>query len=923
MATTAPPSTATEAPTWHSLSPEGALRELDVEPKRGLTSEEAAQRLQRYGPNKFAEAKAEPRWQAFLRQYRDPMQIVLLAAGVISIYPVKQPGTGIMILLLTLLNALLGLSQEGKAAAAVAALAKMMIVKARVRRDGKLAQLPAEQLVPGDVVEIEAGDVVPADGRVLAAATLEIAESALTGESLPVGKSAEPIEATDAPLGDRTDMVYMNTNVTRGTGEFVVTATGMATEVGHISRMLEHQDESKSPLTLQLEKLTKQIVTIAGLALVTSVALNMARGQSFTEVFTVAVAFSIAAIPTGLPAVVTTILARGTRLLADANAIVKRLRSTETLGATSAICSDKTGTLTLNQMTAVEMTIPGRRYKISGSGYATEGQIKRVAGEPDVPLEPFMFPLALACDAVLTDTGEMIGDPTEGALVVLAEKGGLDLTLTRERYPRVAELPFDTAYKLMATFHDMTDESGREVIRCFVKGAPDQLLARASLHLNPALETAPADEAFKTRYLAENERLAKQGLRVMATARKDFDPTSFDPAADLLGLVSGLTLLALVGIVDPPRPAAKAAIANAHEAGIDVRMITGDHAITAEAIARDLGIPGRAISGAQFAELSDEQADAEIDGIGVIARVTPEQKVRLVDILKRKGQVVGMTGDGVNDAPALKRADIGIAMGITGTEVTKEAAAMILTDDNFATIVKAVELGRRLYDNLVKYIRFQMGALAGMIMTFLGASILNIASGIPFLPMQTLWVNFTTQVFQAVGLGYGEASEGVMKRRPRKPAQPILHRGDTRWFVVAGLVMATATLAVAAGAEHGKGTDLARTMALTTYAIGNLAFSFTARDERRSVFGLDTFNDRTFLISSGLSVLAIIFATELRFFQRILDTVELTGNQWLICIGAGLAVVAVSEVWKLVLRRRDASVVNAPVHEHVTATVSP
>src|ERR671910_62853 len=585
-------------------------------------------------------AAEAPTWHALLRQYQDPMQIVLLVAGVISIYPVKQAGTGIVILLLTLLNAVLGLSQEGKAAAAVAALAKMMIVKARVRRDGALAQVPAEQLVPGDVVAIEAGDVVPADGRVLAAATLEVAEAALTGESLPVGKGIESVSAADAPLGDRTDMVYMNTNVTRGTGEFVVTATAMATEVGHISGMLQRQDESKSPLTLQLEKLTKQLVTIAGLALVASVAINMARGQSFTEVFTVAVAFAIAAIPTGLPAVVTTILSRGTRLLADANAIMKRLRSTETLGATSAICSDKTGTLTLNQMTAVELTIPGRRYAVSGTGYATEGQIKRVAGEPDVPLEQFMFPLVLAADAVVTNAGEMIGDPTEGALVVLGAKGGLDIEGTRERYSRVAELPFDTAYKLMATFHRMSDEAGREVVRCFVKGAPDQLLARASTHLDPAMTVAPADDDFKSRYLAENERLA------------------------------------LVGIVDPPRPAAKAAIATAHDAGIQVRMITGDHAITAGAIANELGIRGRAITGAQFAELSDEQAHEEIDDIGVIARVTPEQKVRLVDILKRKGHVVAMTGDGVNDAPALKQADIGIAMGITGTEVSKEAAAM-------------------------------------------------------------------------------------------------------------------------------------------------------------------------------------------------------------------------------------------------------
>jgi Ca2+-transporting ATPase len=468
----------------------------------------------------------------------------------------------------------------------------------------------------------------------------------------------------------------------------------------------------------------------------------------------------------------------------------------------------------------------------------------------------------------------------------------------------VAELPFDTAYKLMATFHRMTDEAGQEVVRCFVKGAPDQLLARATSHLDPSMTAVRVDDDFRARYLAENERLAKQGLRVMATARRDFDPGRFDPGQDLLELMDGLTLLALVGIVDPPRPAAKAAIATAHEAGIQVRMITGDHAVTAEAIARELGIPGRAISGAQFAELDDERADAEIDGIGVIARVTPEQKVRLVDILKRKGHVVGMTGDGVNDAPALKRADIGIAMGITGTEVSKEAAAMILTDDNFATIVKAVELGRRLYDNLVKYIRFQMGVLAGLIITFLGSSILNIVSGIPFLPLQTLWVNFTTQVFQSVGLGYGEAGEGLMARRPRKPDAPLLTRRDTRWFVIAGLVMAVSALAVAAGAEHSHGKALARTMALTTFAIGNLLFSFTAKDERRTAFSLDTVNDRTFLFASLLSVGAIVFATELRFFQRFLDTVELTGNQWLICIGAGATIVVASELWKWWLRRR-------------------
>jgi Ca2+-transporting ATPase len=746
---------------WYVLPSSDVARSLGVDPDRGLSVEDAAARLERYGPNKFAEAKTEPRWHAFIRQYRDPMQIVLLIAGLGSIWPLHELGTGLVIIFLTLFNAVLGLRQEGKAAEAVAALQKMMIIKARVRRDGQLAQVPAEQLVPGDVVSIEAGDVVPADGRLLSAATLEIAESALTGESIPVSKSPDEIADEEAPLGDRSDMVYMNTNATRGAGDFVVTATGMATEVGHISHLLQAEGDTKTPLTKQLEKLTSQILFIAGAAVIVSIVLNSSRGESFKTVFTAAIAFAIAGIPTGLPAVVTTILSYGTQVLAKAGAIVKRLRSTETLGSTSAINSDKTGTLTLNQMTAVEMALWGRRYTISGSGYSADGQIKRVAGDSDVPLDEFLMPMVLASDAVVTANGEMIGDPTEGALVVLAEKGGVDAAATRERLPRVAELPFDAAYKLMATFHRMQDESGREVIRCFVKGAPDQLLARATHGLDAELNVVGVDDAGRERYLAENRRLGEQGLRVLATARKDFAPESFDPRADLLPLVDDLTLLSLIGIVDPPRPTAKAAIETAKGAGIQVRMITGDHAVTAAAIAKQLGIEGRAITGAEFGDMSDEELLAAIDDIGVIARVTPEHKVRLVDTLKRKGHIVAMTGDGVNDAPALKKADIGIAMGITGTEVSKEAAAMILTDDNFATIVKAVELGRGLYDNLTKYIRFQMGALAGLIITFLGASIFNVVGGVPFLPLQTLWLNFTTQVFQAIGLGYGKPSEGL------------------------------------------------------------------------------------------------------------------------------------------------------------------
>jgi len=891
---------------FHVMSVPEALEAEHVDRQQGLSTAEAQSRQQEYGLNKFTEGRKEPWWRPFVRQYADPMQIVLLLAGLGSLYPIKQYGTGLMLIVLTLLNAALGLHQEGKAAAAIGALQKMMIVIARVRRDGRLVELPAEQLVPGDVVEIEAGDLVPADGRLLRAATLEIDESALTGESLPVAKNVEPVASADTDLGDRVDMAYMNTNVTRGAGELLITATGMTTEVGHISGMLQGEKATTTPLTRQLAKLTDQILIIAGVALLASITLNLARGNSFTVVFTAAIAFAVSAIPTGLPAVVTTILSLGTQMLAKSNAIVKRLRSTETLGSTSAINSDKTGTLTLNQMTAVELAVPGRRYTVSGNGYGFEGRIKRVAGEPDVSLEQFLLPMVLAADAVVSD-GKLIGDPTEGALVVLAEKAGLDAAATRERYPRVAELPFDAAYKMMATFHRMTGADGRPVIRCFVKGAPDQLLARAGLvPAGPDLYPAPADTEFRGRYLAENDRLAAQGLRVMATGCKDFDPAGFDPGADLLPLLDGLTLLALIGIVDPARPQAQAAIAEAHAAGIQVRMITGDHAVTAAAIANKLGIRGRAITGAEFAAMDDGQADREIDDIGVIARVTPEHKVRLVEVLKRKGHIVAMTGDGVNDAPALKKADIGIAMGITGTEVSKEAAAMILTDDDFATIVKAVRLGRNLYDNLKKYIFFQMGSLVGMIVMFLSASIFNIAAGVPLLPLQTLWVNFTTQVFQAVGLGYGEPDPDVMDRRPRRSDEPLLTGRALRWLSVVGLVMAVATLAVLWWGDREYGVDVGRTMCLTAFAILSLVFSFTVRSEVRSVFSRDTLDDRRFVLASGMSVAAIVAGTELGLMQRILHTTHLNLTQWLICIAAGLAVVVVTELRKAVLRRPGA-----------------
>ncbi len=881
---------------WHALAPDEALAAQGVAIDGGLTSADADARRAKHGKNTFAETKKVSRWQQFTRQYADPMQIVLLIAGIVCLFLPGQFYTGVFLILLTLFNAWMAMNQEGKAEASASALQGMMVVKAKVRRDGDLVEIPMEELVPGDIVNIEAGDLVPADARILTAATLEIDEAALTGESIPTPKQVDAV-AADAALGDRVDMAFMNTQVTRGAGTILVVTTGMATEVGHISGMLQATAVEKTPLTKQLDALTNQILVIAGVALVVSIALGLYRSVEVQDLFLSAVAFAVAAIPTALPAVVTAILSKGSQTLAEAGAIMKRLRSVETLGSTSALNSDKTGTLTLNQMTATQMAVVGRRYGVTGEGYSTIGQISHAGGQPDIPLEQYLLPMALCADAEVRDGG-LVGDPTEGALVVLAAKGGVDPALTRERYPRVATLPFDAAYKMMATFHRMTDASGKDIVRCYVKGAPDQLLARAvSAHGADGTEVPVA--RIREGYLAENERLGTQGLRVMATGQKDFDPATFDPNSDLLAALDGLTLLAMVGIVDPPRPAAKDAIAQAKKAGIQVRMITGDHAVTAEAIARQLGIEGRAVTGAEFRAMSDEEAMRQIDGIGVIARVSPEDKVHLVDILTKKGHVVGMTGDGVNDAPALKKADIGIAMGITGTEVSKQAAVMILTDDNFGTILKAVGLGRAVYDNMLRFIRFQMAGLFGFIATFLGSSLLNILGGIPFLPLQTMWLNFTVNVFQAIGLGYGKPREGLMEVPPRPKEQRIMPRRLTTWLVFVGLVMAAGTLGVLAWANESYGDVVARTMGITTFSLFRLFSSLETADEDESLFGGSILANKPLLVATGLSLLTIVLATEFGFFQRLLGTASLSVDQWLVCIGVSVSLIVVEEIRKL------------------------
>jgi Ca2+-transporting ATPase len=887
---------------WHNRTAEEACAELRVDPRNGLDAAEVERRRAQYGPNKLAEAKKEPGWHVFLRQYRDLMQLVLVGAAIVSIAALQEFSTGIVILGLTVLNAILGLNQEGKAAESVAALQKMLIIQAHARREGGRVDVPAEELVPGDVVSFEAGDKIPADGRLLVAATLEIEESALTGESTPVLKELGAVAGDDVPLGDRVDMAYMNSTVTRGRGEMVVTATGMNTQVGQISGMLGQVEQEKTPLTKQLDQLTVLITIMAAGALVLVIVFGLIHGQDFDELFLIGISLAIAAIPTGLPAVVTTMLSLGTQALAAKGAIVKRLRSVETLGSTSAICSDKTGTLTLNQMTARQLVVAGRRYSIEGEGYSTVGKILRTYGDSDTPLEPFMLPMALANDAAVHD-GEIVGDPTEAALVVLAAKGGLDVDETRRVYPRVGEVPFDSEYKLMATFHEMED-NGHKVVRCFVKGAPDVLLARSSQLRNADGSTLPVAEG-RDRVLAENDRLAGEGLRVLAVASKDIEPGAFDPSATLLDQVQGLTLLALVAIVDPPRKEAGDAIARCKEAGIRARMITGDHVTTASAIAGQLGIEGKAMSGTEFAALTDEELDAQVEEIGVVARVAPEDKVRLVATLKKKGHVVSMTGDGVNDAPALKRADIGVAMGITGTEVTKEAGDMILTDDNFATIVAAVEGGRAIYDNLMKYVRIQLIELGAFILLFVGAGAFSVAEGAPLTPLQILWINFAVDVVLAVGLGFDSAVPGLMRRRPRDAAAKIVTRPLAIRLGFLAFLMAGLALGIVAWGEDRYDLVVATTMGLTTLSLMHIVGAMEAREPTGTIFKRFTFENRRFTMLIGVALVLTLLVTSLSPLQRIFDTVPLTAAQWGICLLGPIVYVAVAEVMKLIDRRKE------------------
>ncbi|WP_351231243.1 HAD-IC family P-type ATPase [Streptomyces sp. NPDC002133] len=900
--------TAATPPPWHALPATDATGRLDVDPGAGLSSDEAARRLAEYGPNQLDEAPREPRWRAFLRQFQDLLIIILLVAAVVSLVVSQEWETPIAIAVVVLLNATIGFVQESRAEAALDALREMTVTHATVRRDGRLMQLAASELVPGDVVTLAPGDRVPADGRLLTSASLEVQESVLTGEAQAVSKDADAEVAEDAPLADRLTAVFMNTAVTRGRGEVTVTATGMDTETGRIADMLHSAKPGPTPLQRQIDALSRTLALIAGLVIALVFILGLLRGQDFGDLFISAVSLAVAAIPEGLPAVVAFTLAMGTGRMAKKGAIVKKLASVETLGSTTQICTDKTGTLTLNQMTAREMLLAGRRLTLSGEGYSSQGRIHTTDGQPlPQTLDHALTAMALCTDAVIRD-GEVVGDPTEGALVVLAEKGGIDVTALRQERPRRLEVPFDSDYKFMATFHDWTDDSGRAVIRCFVKGAPDVLANRAD-HLVGEEGILPFDDAARRRFEEGNAALAEQGMRVMALGMEDFPAKDFTAPEDPKDLLDRIALTAMVGIVDPPRPEARTAIAECIDAGIRVRMITGDHAVTAGAIARELGIPGDAVTGAQLDRIDDDTALAErLDEVGVVARVSPEHKMRIVRALQDRGDVVAMTGDGVNDAPALRKADIGVAMGVTGTEVTKEAGTMVLTDDNFATIVSAVREGRGIYDNIVKFTRFQVSTALGFVATFLVASLTGLAGGAPFTALQILFVNLVMDGPPAMSLGVDPVSPDAMKRAPRPADERILSRQRLTRILLASTVMAAGTLALLVWApgpepELGEATT-AGTMAFVTFVFFQVFNLLNVRHDTRSVFSRETLQNTSAFVATGAVIALLIVIVETDALHGLFTTADLTPRQWLVCAAVGSAILWTGEVLKAVLRTR-------------------
>ncbi len=907
---------------WHAVAHGEALVELGTSRRTGLTDEEAQARLKEHGPNKLAEPERRTAIQQFFDQFKEFLVILLLISAGVSA-AVGEFEDALVILAIAIVNAVIGVIQEQRAENALDALKKMASPKARIIRSGEPKVVDASTLVPGDIILIEAGDSIPADARLIESGMLKVDESSLTGESEPVELSASAVMAKDAPLGDRVNMVYMGSSVSYGRGVAAVVGTGMSTEMGKIAALLQEEDET-TPLQARLDVLGKKLGLAAVVLCIAIFVAGVLRGESAFDMFLTAVSLAVAAIPEGLPAIVTIVLAIGVQRMAARNAIIRHLPAVETLGSADVICSDKTGTLTTNQMTVTRIYVPGRVLEVSGEGYSSHGAFIESGKEIDASLDPSIMRMlvtgvlcndarvrsveieALAAQESFDDAPvrlEMIGDPTEGSIVVAGLKAGVDRVNLAQWAPRIEELPFESERKRMTTIHRLPEA----YLSC-TKGAPDELL-RVCNSVYDGTRILPLTEAMRGEILRVNQEMAASALRVLAVAQREFDELPAEISVD--AIERDLVFLGLVGMKDPPRAEAKDAVRECLSAGITPVMITGDHKETAMAVARDVGImtPDKiAATGAELSQMSDSQLDDAVDQIRVYARVAPEHKVRIVDAWKRKGHIVAMTGDGVNDAPALKRADIGAAMGITGTDVAKSAADMILTDDNFATIVTAVREGRVVFDNIRKAVQYLVSCNIGEIALIFVAIMLGLPR--PLLPIHILWLNLVTDGLPALALGVDPPAPDLMRRRPRGGNNDVVGQGALARLIFYGLFVALlGLLSFAIGLGWPGELDMsagnlmqARTMCLLTMSFCQLIHAFNFRSELDSLFKVGMFaNGRlvmAFLVS-GMLQLAVVYIEPIRGF---FDLVDVLGRRLVDSIALALLMLAVGELTKLISR---------------------
>jgi P-type Ca2+ transporter type 2C len=907
---------------WHTSEAAEVLRALGTDAASGLSNEEAAHRLEEKGPNELEDKGTRSPWAILWEQFTSALIVILIVAAVVSAF-LGDYEDSIAIAIIVVLNAALGFGQEYRAERAMAALQQLSAPRVKVRREDRVRETSASGLVPGDVVLLEAGNLVPADGRLLESANLRVQESALTGESEPVEKNPAALEEEDAPLGERADMVYSSTLVAMGRGLFVVTETGMATELGKIASMIQASGREQTPLQRRLSQVGK-VLALAALAIVGVVfALGLLRGEDLEVMFLTAVSLAVAAVPEGLPAVVTIALALGAHRMFKRRALIRKLPAVETLGSVTVICSDKTGTLTENRMTATVLDVAGRTVELGGGSLADSKPGADGGTQPAVGDDPTLALLlaggALCNDSLLEDhEGDdlrAVGDPTEGALVVAAAREGLRKPEIEVALPRVGEVPFDSGRKRMTTVHEVVPGSVSETLEAlesvlnaeqggaayiaFTKGAVDSLLDITSEVWSGDGQVEPLTEGWRKRISTANEQLARDGIRVLGVGLRRLQ--SFD--GDGEEQERNLTFLGIVGMIDPPRSEAKDAVETCKRAGIRPVMITGDHPLTARHIATELGIAeeGRILTERDLSSLPGEDLVDLVEEVPVYARVSPEHKLDIVEALQEKGHIVAMTGDGVNDAPALKRADIGVAMGVTGTDVSKEAADMVLTDDNFATIVAAVEQGRVIYDNIRKFIKYLLTSNSAEILVMLVGPFLGL--GLPLLPLQILWINLVTDGPPALALSAEPAERGIMRRPPRPPGEGVFARGLGRHVLWVGALMALVSLAT--GLWYSQiAPEIWQTMVFTTLTLSQLSHVMAIRAGDESLFKVGLLSNKPLLGAVALTFVLQLFAIYAPFFQGFLETEALPVADLAIAIALSTIIFWAVEVEKWLARRK-------------------